>query len=259
MANRVLVGGHVIVPESPLFDVADRELPVLLRILEPLEEALLLLLLRYVEEELADDDSVTSQIFLEVANVLVALLPNVLGDQLGGELLPRQQLVVNADDERLLIVAAVEDADAPALRQRLHRAPQEVMIELFVGRRLERVDLTALRVDAGQDVLDRAVLARRIHGLKDEQHRPAVLGVEHVLQLGERLDARGERFLGARLVLGAESQRLAGIDAVEAEPGAIGDAEGLGERSRALDDLLDLHASPSLRGDTSDIQFPSSL
>ena len=75
------------------------------------------------------------------------------------------------------------------------------MVEILAARRLERVDLAALRVDAGHDVLDRAVLAGRVHRLEDGQHRPAVLRVEHVLQLGERLDAHRQRLLRARLVL----------------------------------------------------------
>ena len=66
-------------------------------------------------------------------------------------------------------------------------------------------------------MLDRAVLAGRVHRLEDQQHRPAVLRVEHVLQLGERLDALLQRLLGARLVLGAEVERVAGVDVLEAE------------------------------------------
>ena len=44
-----------------------------------------------------------------------------------------------------------------------------------VGARvLEAEHLAALRVDAGHHMLDGAVLSRRIHRLKDEQHRIAV-------------------------------------------------------------------------------------
>ena len=38
-------------------------------------------------------------------------------------------------------------------------------------------------------MLERASLPRRVHRLEDEQHRPAVLRVELVLELGEELDA----------------------------------------------------------------------
>ena len=51
---------------------------------------------------------------------------------------------------------------------------------------LEADHLAALRVDARHDVLDGAVLARRIHGLEDQQERPAVVGVEEVLLGAQR-------------------------------------------------------------------------
>ena len=56
------------------------------------------------------------------------------------------------------------------------------MIELLVARRLERVHLAALRIDARHHVLDRAVLAGRVHRLEHREHRPAVLRVELLLQ-----------------------------------------------------------------------------
>jgi hypothetical protein len=63
------------------------------------------------------------------------------------------------------------------------------MIQLLNRRRLERSDLAALRIDARHNVLDGAVLAGGVHGLKDEQHGPAILRIERVLQLGERCNA----------------------------------------------------------------------
>ena len=66
-------------------------------------------------------------------------------------------------------------------------------------------------------MLDGAVLPRGVHGLEDQQHRPAILRVEHVLQLGERLDADLQRLLGARLVLRLEPSGVAGIDVLQAE------------------------------------------
>src|SRR5436190_1691103 len=58
VADRVLVGAHVVAPVRALLRVVRGELPVLLRLLEPLEEAALLLALRDVQEELPDDDAV---------------------------------------------------------------------------------------------------------------------------------------------------------------------------------------------------------
>ena len=69
----------------------------------------------------------------------------------------------------------------PRSRQRLHVAPQKIVIELLVGRLLEAEHLAALRVHSGHDVLDRAVLAGRVHGLEHDQHRVHIGGVEQLL------------------------------------------------------------------------------
>jgi hypothetical protein len=55
------------------------------------------------------------------------------------------------------------------------------MIEVLPRRLLERVYLAALRINARHDVLDHAILAGRVHRLKDKQQRPAILGIQHVL------------------------------------------------------------------------------
>jgi hypothetical protein len=40
---------------------------------------------------------------------------------------------------------------------------------------LETCNVDALRIDAGENVLDGAILARRIHALKNQQHRHFLL------------------------------------------------------------------------------------
>ena len=76
--------------------------------------------------------------------------------------------------------------------------------------------LAALRIDARHDVLDRAVLAGRVHGLKDQQHRPAVLRVEPLLQLGQALDPLRQQVLGL-VLFDIEVIGVAGIPVLEAE------------------------------------------
>src|SRR5688572_21079856 len=111
------------------------------------------------------------------------------------------------------------------------------MIELFRRRRLERVHVATLRVDAGHHVLDRAVLAGGVHRLEDQQHRPAILRVEPFLQAGHSLAALLEHLVGDRLE--ALAPRIAGIDVLEAEARAIGDAVPAGEFGRGRDDHTD--------------------
>ena len=113
--------------------------------------------------------------------------------------------------------------------------PQKLVIELFRARRLERMHFAALRVDPGHHVLDRAVLAAGIHRLEDREHRPAVIGVEHFLQVGEALDVIGEHRL--RLLLAdVEPRRVRRV--VIGEPEALGPLD-----AERLDQLGAFHSS----------------
>ena len=146
----------------------------------------------------------------------------VLVDAARRQLLAGEDLRVHAHDEHLFVVGAVEDADPAALGQVLQaratgnrgRAPR------CVGALNEETsqpcglmpDMTCLIV---------AVLAGGVHRLEDQQQRPAILGVEPLLQLGEPLDAALEELAG--LFLHVEAQRVAGIDVFHAKA-VVGDA-----------------------------------
>jgi len=117
-----------------------------------------------------------------------------------GQPFAAQDVAVHPDDQHLLVVRAVEDADAPALRQVARGAPQEVVLQFRLARVLEAEHLAALRIDARHHVLDGAVLAGRIHGLEDQQHGLSVGGVEQLLEgaqvLHMLLQARGVVLVG---------------------------------------------------------------
>ena len=108
---------------------------------------------------------------------------------------------MHPDDEHVFVVGAVEDADATALRQALHVAPEERVIEVFARGLLEREDLAALRIDAGEDVLDGAVLPGRIRGLQHDQHRMRVGRIEPLLRVREIGDVLAQDLRGVRLEL----------------------------------------------------------
>ena len=116
-----------------------------------------------------------------------------------------EKLWMNANDESFFVITAVENADVAAVGKTFHATPEIVVIKILGRRRLEGVDLTALRIDPRHDVLDGAVFAGRVHSLKDKKNRPFVLRVKHVLQFGEGSNADLESFLGPRLVLGNET------------------------------------------------------
>ena len=110
-------------------------------------------------------------------------------------------------------------------------APEEIVVELLGARRLERMHLAALRIDAAHHVLDDAVLAGRVHAPAAHQHRPAVVGVEPLLQFGEPLDVLRQHRLGVVLV----EIEPAGVGRIDRrKPKAVGivDAE-------ALEDFVD--------------------
>ena len=114
---------------------------------------------------------------------------------------------MDAHDQNFLVVGTVENPDVSALGHVFHGAPHVVMIEFFGRGRFERKHLAALRVDSRHDVLDHAVFSSSVHGLKDQQERPAILRVQFVLQFGELLDALFQKFVSFFLGLDAGSVR----------------------------------------------------
>ena len=116
---------------------------------------------------------------------------------------------MHAHDQYLFVIRSIEDADVAALGQRFEVAPQVGVIEFFRRGRFETEDLRALRVHARHDVLDDAILARRVHRLQNDEQGIVVLGVQPVLLLGQLLDAVGQQFSG--LLLFDQIARVAGI------------------------------------------------
>src|SRR4051812_12839831 len=131
---------------------------------------------------------------------------------------------MNAHDQGLLVVRAVEDADPSSLRDPDRRAPEKIVREILLARRLERVNVAALRVETRHDMLDDAILAGGIHSLQHDQQRPAAVAIEALLQLAETLEVVREHRLGALLV---EPAGVRGIERGELETVRIVDAQPL--------------------------------
>ena len=93
---------------------------------------------------------------------------------------------------------------------------------------------TALRIDAGHHVLDRAVLAGGVHRLQHDQHRPAVVGVERLL----RFDSRSTPSASIAL-----ASALLDIEPAASRPGR-GRPAGISPacRPKAFDEAGELHA-----------------
>jgi len=69
---------HVMLPVVPFVNVREAEFPVLVRLINALAEALLLFVLRQVEGDLDDPGTVTVEMFLQVDDGTIPLLPNGL-------------------------------------------------------------------------------------------------------------------------------------------------------------------------------------
>src|SRR6185312_8713183 len=110
--QRVLECAGVRVPVATLYDVGGVELPFLARRVEPREEALLLHLLRDVEEELDDPRPRPVEVALEGVDVLVAFLPEALVALARREPLRAEPLGMHLERDDLLVVRAIEDANA---------------------------------------------------------------------------------------------------------------------------------------------------
>src|SRR6516162_10246586 len=172
------------------------------------------------------------------------LIPDFLANVRPGQPLASEDLGVHAHDQDLFVVRPVEDADAPALGQAPDVAPHEVVVQVFPRGLLERELLASLRIYARHDVLNGAVLTRRIHRLKHKQQGPAVLRVEHVLLFSEPLDAATEKF-GRLALTKLQAAGVCRIDALQAEALALGNAEWVDVLLDAIEDLLSRHGTVS--------------
>ena len=89
-----------------------------------------------------------------------------------GQFLAREQFLVDAHDEHVFVMRAVEDADLAAARRGLMNAPEKIVRKFLRGRRLETGDAAALRVEAAHDMADRAASSRCIDRLQNNEQRP---------------------------------------------------------------------------------------
>ena len=110
----------VVVPKLALFKVAELELPVLGRFVDAGLEALTLLVFGDMQEDFDDRRALIGEHLLEVADVLVALAPSGLGND-----------VTNANHQDVLVVTPVEDRDVSRRGGVLMDAPQVVVRQLF--------------------------------------------------------------------------------------------------------------------------------
>src|SRR3954464_3986939 len=200
----------VLLPVAALLDVVRVELPVLLGVVDPPQEAPPLLLFGEVEEDLHHRKAVFDERSLPVVDLPVPALPDRSGARERGQLLALEQLGMHADHEHVFVVRAVEDRDLPPCGQLQAVPPEKVVVELLRGGRPKTMHDDALRVDAAHDVPDGAVLAAGIECLKRNQQAVCVLRRESRLIVLEHFDALMEKGLAVPF-----REEVAGVARVE--------------------------------------------
>src|ERR1035438_8490553 len=122
---------------------------------------------------------------------------------------------MHSNDEHLLIIGTVEDANPAAFRKPARAAPEKIVLQFLSAWLLETVNLTTLWVDAGHDMADGAILSGAVHSLKDHQQCVAVGCVVQLLQRAQLLHVFEEKLLILllRIVIGIDNRRpLAEVD-----------------------------------------------
>src|SRR5713226_45906 len=234
----------VVLPELALLDVRHGKFPVFLGIVQPLQKSLLLFLLRDVQEKFPDHHAIARQVMLERIDVLIAFFPDVLGHQRVRQLLRSQKAGMHAHHQHFFIIRAIENSDFPARGRHLVAAPEIIVIQFLVARRLERMHVAALRIHAGHHVFDRAVLAGGVHALKNQQQRPHILRVQLLLHLREHLAALPQHAL--RVLLRFHSVRVARIKILQPEFFAVCHAIRRRQARRFFDELAIFHKAGSV-------------
>src|ERR1700756_3823625 len=104
-------------------------------------------------------DAVVDQVALPVVDLPVPAVPDVAFHCPRGPPLPAEQVLMHPDDEHLLVVGPVEDADPAPPGQRALVTPEKVVVQFFGGGLFEGTAGARLRVDTAHHVLDGAVVA----------------------------------------------------------------------------------------------------
>src|SRR5579883_416438 len=148
LVEHVLVGFEILLALGDVAEVLGSDLVPLVRLLQPLEHALLLLLLADMHEQLDEAHAGVGQRVLELVDLAVGALPFRRGAE-----------TLDPLDQHTAIPGAVEDRPVCRRRDALPEAPQEMAALLLGGRRADAPDLGRARFQAEHDALDQAAFA----------------------------------------------------------------------------------------------------
>ncbi len=104
-------------PEFSFLDVVDAEFPILVGLVDPVEEPPSLFLLREMQKKFDDPGPVAMEVPFEIDDRAIAIVPDRLIVRLRvGQTLAAKNFRVDASDQDFLVLGTIEDADPPPLR-----------------------------------------------------------------------------------------------------------------------------------------------
>jgi len=182
-SQTLLIRPHVLLPESPLLDVRRGEFPILFSLIDAMKEPFPLLLSGEMQINLNDVGSIVMEVSLQIEDGAKPFRPDGLVIHIHlWESFAAENLRMHANDQHLLIIRPIGDADPPAFWEVTICAPQKIVLQFAVAGLFESEYLAALGVDTGHHVLDGPIFSGRVHPLEDQQHSKAVGGIEKLLQ-----------------------------------------------------------------------------
>ena len=107
------------------------------------------------------------QVFFQTDDGAKPVLPNGLLVELSvWNSLAAEDLGVHADNQHLLVIGSVKDADPPAFRQVTGGSPQKIVLQFRRAWVSIAEYLAALRIDPGHHMPDCSIFSRSVHRLK---------------------------------------------------------------------------------------------
>jgi len=109
-----------------------------------------------------------------------------------GQTLGTKYLWMNAGDQNLLVIGAIEYADLPEFGQLAGRTSQKIVLQFLRAGMFEAGDAAALGIDTRHDMGDGSIFTGSIHGLKNHQKRKATGRIQQLLLRTQLFDVRAQ-------------------------------------------------------------------
>src|ERR1700733_12543336 len=130
-------------------NIGETELPILIRLINSLQEPLSLFFLRKMKEDFDRARAVMKQVAFQVDDGAISVFPEGVGvKQLFRKPLTAENLRMHPDDQHFLIIGTIKDADASAFGKAARRTPQKVVFQFLRAGLFETEDFAPLWVNS---------------------------------------------------------------------------------------------------------------